>query len=134
MINACNEAIGSTLLGYAPLTAQLGAVNGVYYGQAPLNAALPYVVYSIAGGGEDNDSPLDSADISYTIKGVAETAQVAGSIADSIRSALHEQTIAIDAPWTVYRCQHGEVFMYVENTERKQYHHAGANYRLRISA
>lgn len=134
MIDAINEAIYNKLTGYSALTSQLGSVTAVYFAQAPLGAALPYVVYTIAGGGEENDSPLDSAAVTYYVKGVAKTAQVAGAIADGIRSALHEQTLAIDAPWTVYRCQHEQVLMYPENVERDQYWHSGGSYRIRISA
>ena len=133
MIDAVNKAIYTKLSGYSALTSQLGSVTAVYFGQAPFDAELPYVVYTIAGGGEDNDVSLDSGDISYYIKGVAKTALSAGAIADSIRDALHEQTMTIDAPWTVYRCQHDQVLMFVENTERDQYWHAGGSYRIKFS-
>ena len=134
MIDAVNKAIYTKLTGFTALTSQLGGASTVYFGQAPLDAELPYVVYTIAGGGEDNDVPLDGGDITYYVKGVAKTASSAGAIADSIRSALHEQTIAIDAPWTVYRCQHEQVLMFAENVERDQYWHAGGSYRIKISA
>ena len=133
MIDAVNKAIYTKLSGYSALTSQLGSVTAVYFAQAPLGAALPYIVYSIASGGEDNDTPLDAGDISYTVKGVAKTALSAGAIADSIRDALHEQSLTIDSPWTVYRCQHEAVIMYPENVERDQYWHAGGNYRIKFS-
>ncbi len=139
MIDAVNEAIYNKLNGSSGVTSLLSSATSIYFGQAPTGATLPYIIYTIAGGGEDNDSPIDAGDITYYIKGVAKStttysgAARGGQIAEAIRSALHESTPAIDSPWTIYRCQHKEPFMFPENSEREQFWHVGGSYRIRIS-
>jgi hypothetical protein len=133
MLNAIHKALHTKLTASSALTSLLSGAGAVYFQQAPLDAVLPYVVYILAGGGEINDSPLANGDLMYYVKGVAETALAAGNIADSIRSALHEQAMTIDSPWTVYRCQMTQTLMFAENVERRQFWHAGGSYRIRIS-
>lgn len=133
MLNPINKALSNKLTASSALVSQLSGGSAVYFQQAPLDAALPYVVIILAGGGPENDSPLQSGDVMYYVKGVAETARVAGNIAESIRSALHEQSLSMDSPWTAYRCQLQEVLMFAENVERRQFWHAGGSYRIRFS-
>lgn len=133
MIDAVNEAIYNKLNGTSAVTTLLSSATAIYFHQAPATAILPYVVYIMAGGGEDNDSPIDAGDLLYYIKGIAETASIAGAIAGALRDALHESIPAIDSPWSIYRCQHKEPLMFPENSDRKQFWHAGGSYRIRIS-
>lgn len=133
MIDAVNEAIYNKLNGSSGVTTLLSSATSIYFAQAPTTAVMPYIVYILAGGGSDNDTPVDSGDLAYYIKGVAETASSAGAIAGALRDALHESTPAIDAPWSIYRCQHNEPLMFPENVDRKQIWHAGGSYRIRLS-
>jgi len=133
VINAINKAIYQKLAGASAVTSQLSGGSAIYYHQAPTGAVLPYIVYIFAGGGSDNSDPLDSGDVMYYVKAIARTAQTAGAIADAIRSTLHEQSVTIDSPWSVYRCQHNEVLTLVEDVEREQFYHAGGSYRIRFS-
>jgi hypothetical protein len=133
MIDAVNEAIYNKLNGTSAVTTLLSSATAVYFHQAPTTAIMPYIVYILAGGGSDNDTPVDSGDLAYYIKGVAETASTAGAIAVAIYNALHEASMSIDSPWSVYRCQHNEPLMFPENAERKQFWHSGGSYRIRIS-
>jgi hypothetical protein len=133
MIDAVNEAIYNKLNGASGVTTLLSSATSIYFMQAPTTATIPYIIYILAGGGEDNDSPIDAADLKYYIRGVATNPTRAGAIATAIRAALHETTPAIDAPWTIYRCQHDAPIMYSENVDRDQFWHAGGSYRIRLS-
>lgn len=128
-----NDAIYNHLHGISAVTTLLSASTAIFFGQAPAGTALPYVVYSIAGGGNDNLTPTESADVTYTIKGVAGTAQAAGGIAGAIHAALHEVEPSAESPWVIYNCRADAVFMYPENVDQEQFWHAGHNYRIRAS-
>lgn len=132
MINAINNAVRTQLAAGTALTTELGG-TAIYAVQAPEAATLPYVLITIAGGGDLNRTPTREIDVMVQVKAVATTALKAATCADLINSRLHDTTFSMNTPWVVYRCEHDEAFMYVENAERKQYWHAGATYRLRAS-
>lgn len=133
MIDTLNEGVFNALIGNSALTALLSSSSAIYFGQAPLEAAKPYIVYSINSGGDDHLSPTESVDVRYTVKVVADTAQSAGAVAGAIRNALHEIEIALDSPWTCYRMQADGILMYPENIANRQFWHAGHLFRLRAS-
>ncbi len=135
MIEALDNAIYTKLNTTTAVTTSLSAATAIYAGQAPTNAAAPYIVYAHAAGGDDNETPVDSADVAYYIKVVAKTQKQAAEIADEIRTALHgkEATFTIDAPWTAYRIQAQEIISFIENVEKTQLYHKGNKYRFRIS-
>src|SRR5574342_1164335 len=133
MIDTLNKGIYSKLNGNSAVTAALSSSTAIYFGLAPVDTVKPYIVYSIAGGGAENESPLDAEDVTFTVKAIAGSALAAGSIAGKIRTALHEQLLSLDAPWNCYRMQETAVLMYPETIEGKQFWHAGGNYRVRAS-
>jgi len=133
MIDVINEAIYNKLNGTSAVTSKLSATTAIWFGIAPVTATMPYIVYSIAAGGSDNDSPLDAVDLRFTVKAVASTPAAAGALSGAIRDALHEAILTMDSPWNNYRCQHQTEIMYPETIERAQYWHAGGVYRIRAS-
>lgn len=133
VMDILNKALYEHLNGDSAVTALLSSATAIFYGQAPTGAALPYIVYSIAGGGDDHLTPEQSVDVKYTIKGVAKTAQAAGAIAGAIRDSLHEVEPDADSPWTIYRCQADAMILYPENRAKDQWWHAGNIYRIRAT-
>ncbi len=133
MLDAINEAIYNKLNGTSAVTSLLSSATAIFVEVAPQGAVLPYIIITPAGGGSDNDTPTDSADVLYYIKGVAETALTAGAVAEAIYNALHESTPTIDSPWSIYRCQHVNLISYTEPVDRKVFRHMGGSYRIRIS-
>jgi hypothetical protein len=103
----------------------------LYAVQAPLEAALPHLVFFVSAGGSANSNQRDELDAVVTVRGVAESADAATQIADAVRTALHNASITLDSPWTAYRCQHQATFAFSENEERRTYWYAGGTYRLR---
>jgi hypothetical protein len=137
MIQTVEKAIRAQLAASADLTNLVGA--RIYSTQAPAAAALPLIVYQLTGGGSANDSPRDALDLIVTIRATATDAEgisgaaTAKAAADLIRAGLHHAPLALDAPWTAYDLQHETAFAYVENVDRRQYHHAGGTYRIRAT-
>lgn len=133
MIDVLKKGIYTKLNTTSAVTTLLSSATAIHYTQAKAGSPLPYIIFTFAGGSDDGDTLLDSADFMYYIKGVANTAQEAGQIAAAIRDALHNQTFNLDDGWSVYHCQQKELISQVENVDRSQYHHRGASYRIRIS-
>jgi hypothetical protein len=131
MIQATEKAIR------AKLTGDTGVSNlvstRVYAGIAPDGGTLPCIVFSLNGGGSDNDTALDSADLRYAIMGIADKQGTAVQIADAIRAALHEASLTIDSPWSVMRCQESSSIAYVDDVDGKPFFRRGGIYRIRIT-
>lgn len=132
MIHELKKAVIAKLSGNSSLTGALSASNAIYWEQAPESASLPFVVVSYSSGGEENDTPTDSFDVDVVVKVITTTSTSASSIADTIRSTLHRQTLTFDTYATV-KVTLTALIDYVENVERAQYWHSGGIYRIRAS-
>lgn len=130
MIQAVEKAIRAALGGSA-ITSLVS--TRVYAGVAPDAGSMPMIVFALNGGGTDNDTALESADLRYAIMGVSDKQLQAVLVADAIRSALHEKSVTIDSPWTVVRCQETGAIAYVDDVDGKPFFRRGGIYRIRIS-
>lgn len=130
---AVYTALYSRLQGTA-LTALLAGTTSIYNAQAPEGAALPYVVFSQAGGGWVQDTQhTDANDVLY-IRGYSETSMAsAGSISSQIFTLLNRAPLTITGwsnSWLQGEAPHIE---YAEPDESgKVIYSAGDHYRLRI--
>ncbi len=137
MIQTVEKAIRAQLTASSALTGLVGV--RIFSTQAPAAAALPLIVYQVTGGGSPNDSPRDALDLLVTVRATATDADgvsgaaTAKTAADLIRAALHNAALTLDTPWSAYDVQHETAFAYVENLDRRQYHHAGGVYRVRAT-
>ena len=106
----------------------------IYNQIAPPGATLPYVIFSHVGGGDSNESPSDSAEFVYMIKGLSDTKLQAGAIRDAIRDRIHRTTYTVGATWTLSGggMAEGSISM-LEVIEGTDYYHSGNNYRFHIS-
>lgn len=120
---------------YGRLTGTAGtALYGtrVYADQAPLGAALPYVVFQHVAGGDLNVSPSRVVDVDYQIECVALDLSEARQGAGYVEAAFHNQRF--NAPnWNLIACTQKDLFRSVEEAEGKQYWRRGATYRFRVS-
>ncbi len=93
----------------------------------------PYLVFMLNAGQDTNMQQREQGDFRYAIKGVAVDIGTAGKIAAALRTALHEQTFALDNPWVIDRVQHTTVVKYSETVDNVQVYHWGGIYRIRVS-
>jgi hypothetical protein len=113
------------------LTTALGG-TAIYSVKAPESASVPYVLISLAAGGDDNTSPRNTADVRFTVKAVAGSLLTALQLAGHVRDRLHEADPTLDGGWAAYRCQAaGGAFLFDEQVERTQFWHCGDTYRIR---
>lgn len=128
-----NDGLFDHLAGGTALIAALGG-TAIYNKVIPLTASLPAVVYSMASGGEDNDSPLEGVDVTYLVKAVSTSSRAAETLADLVKARLHNVTITLDAPWSNYHTELTQLVDYSEReTEGDVYYHTGGLYRIRAS-
>lgn len=130
-------ALGSAVRA-AVMTAAGTAVIGsrVYLGMAPQDAALPYVLMTDAGGGSENATPRDAFDLLWQIEVVDRDGANALTIAAALRSALHMtagnagELITLGGGWHLQTIVHETPGYWVEQVEKRQYHHAVDTYRI----
>lgn len=133
MIAETRKAIYVKLNGASGVTTLLSSATAIYARQAPVGATMPYIVYTYAGGGEDNITPTPSGDMLWYIKAVAQDQTTSEAIAAAMRTALHEQDLTLENGWTAYRCQAMDIIDMVENVDKVQYYHIGNAYRIRVT-
>lgn len=131
MIWAVAKAVRAAITGSAGIAALVS--TRVYLEQAAEGATLPYIVMNGIGGGSTNETPRDALDLQIQVKAVAADGASATTLERLIFEALHRQALSYDSPWRHLDCEHEGLFYFVENAERKQYHHAGGTYRIRAS-
>jgi hypothetical protein len=97
-MNALNSAIYSKLSGGTALAALVG--TRIYNQQAPEGAALPYVVFSVQGGGDENLSPHRTRNIVEFVRAYSGvSAAQAGTIDGQIDALLHLSSLSVTS-WT----------------------------------
>lgn len=107
----------------------VNAAGHIYDTVAPPNTPYPYVVFTLVGGGDDNQSALETRRELWQVKAVADDHAAAHTLAESIRAALHGQPLAITGwrhLWTV----HTEPVWMVESVGRGMIYHAGGTFRV----
>jgi hypothetical protein len=132
-MNALSSSIYSTLTQGTALTALLAGSVSVYKDIAPDNAAYPYVVYNLQGGGEENIMPIRSKDVVYFIRAYSKTSTAnAGNIDTQIDALLHGKTLTVSGWNNWWTVREGEI----ENTEilsnGERVYESGALYRVRL--
>jgi len=131
VFNALHAAF-FTKLNVSALTDELGGAY-IYNLQAPDHQDMPYVVFSLAAGADENITPSRMKDQLYFIRAYAATAKEAGEIDAVIDGLLHDQELSITG-WANYWLAREDEFSIIENQESGDKNYmAGANYRLRLS-
>jgi len=85
-----NTTLYSRLNGATALTALLSGTAAIYAQQAPESAVYPYVVYSVQGGGDTNDTQNRLKNLVVFVRAYSKASNAqAGSIDAQIDTALH---------------------------------------------
>jgi len=117
-------------------TALIGTLGGtaIYNGVAPRGASLPYVVFSLATGNEDNLTPTASQRFVYLVKGVADTLLQAGTIAAQVHTLLQNQTLTVSGGLNYWTARES-ILAYTEiEPTGATVGHAGGEYLVRIES
>jgi hypothetical protein len=95
-----NTALYSRLSAATALTNLLSGTAAIYSLQAPEGATLPYVTYSVQGGGDENMTPHRTKNLMVFVRAYSNTNARAGSIDAQIDAALHLVPFTGVTGWT----------------------------------
>ena len=130
--NALNTALYTTLSGGTALVSALGG-TAIYYGQAPDNKPLPYVIWSYQTSGVDNITPSESTNQVVYIRAYTETAKAAGEIDGKVCDLLHKQTLSITGWSNFWLARETEIALPDVDSAGNTIWSMGAFYRIRLN-
>lgn len=129
---AIAQGIYNKLTGGTALTALLAGTTSVYWMQAPNNATLPYVVFSVQGGGARNDNPHDTRDVVYTVMTYAQKPGRAGSVDLQVANLLHRGTLSVSGYSFLTIRRETEIELPEEAPNGSTVYAVGAMYRIML--
>jgi hypothetical protein len=133
MSNALETALLGTLTGGTALTALLaGGTASVYNGQPPRAGVMPWVVFSLASGVEENMTPTDSQRYVYLVKGVAPSLYTAGLIAEQAHLLLQHTHMTITGSACFWAARETVVRYQEVDPAGHVIGHAGGEYVFRL--
>jgi Protein of unknown function (DUF3168) len=127
---AVEKGLNTFLLATAALTA---LVNTRIANDFANQLTRPYVLFALNAGMDTNLQKRNQGDFRYGIQGMADSLKAAADIAQVLRTALHDKTFTVDAPWKIDLVQHTTAISYVEMVDDVQIYHRGGIYRIRVS-
>ena len=116
-MNLLDAAMYGKLAGGTALTALIGgtAAPRIYHLQAPEGAVLPYVVFGLQGGGDENFSPHRTKNMVEFVRAYSGvSASEAGTIDAQIDPLLHNQSLSVTGWTSVYTVREQDLEL-VEN-------------------
>lgn len=131
MADAVAEALKTTLEGGTALAGAMGGTY-VYYGLAPDGDAVPYVIFNLQSGAEENATPTDSERRTYLVKAVADTVGSAQVLAGHVDDLLHKQTLTCAGYANFYTARQTLVEYIEVLPDMRRYGHAGGMYLVRV--
>lgn len=132
-MNEVNQAIFQKLQAGTALTALLAGTASIYHLQPPDNTSMPYVIFNLQGGGDENMTPSRMKNLLYFIRGYSSaSAAAAGSIDTQVDTLFHGGTIGVNG-WNPFWLNREADLENIENLPSgEKVYMAGAFYRLRM--
>ena len=134
IINDTATALYSTLTSGTTVTALLAGTTSIYHMQAPDNAPLPYIVYSLQAGGPELINPSKLETNTWWVRVYsASSASNAAQIFEKADALLDRKNISITGATTI-QCVRDENIALVEQTPTgKAIYDCGGMYRIRTT-
>lgn len=133
-MNEINAWLYSRLQGGSALTALLSGTTAIYNLQAPDNIALPYVVYSLQGGGDENQTRGSRMKSNlYYVRAYASNPTQAGSIDAEIDARLHQAQATVSGWNHIWVMREQDIELVETDIAREKTYSSGGLYRVRIT-
>lgn len=134
-MNAVETALYSFLAGQTGITSLLSSASSIYNPDAPQGAAYPFLIFWLASGAPDNETPHESHTFVYGIKAVSNNSlKEAGSIDAAVQAAFLGQNLTNVSGYSPVQTQREGSIRFEEVAgDSRRYWHAGALYRFRIT-
>lgn len=131
-MNKIEAGLFSALSSDTAIIGELGGDTAIYNPHAPQTTNRPYIVFSHAGGGHDNQNPSDIQSHVYMVKAVADESKKAGTIHELILSVLHKQTLTVAGYTNFYTVSEDEIQLTEVTRQGDVVYHRGSHFRIRI--
>ena len=130
---AMGTALFNALTGGTSPTALITALGGssVYSDQAPDGAALPYVVYSHAGGGPENN-PAGMRNNIWNVRAYAATKAQAVNVDAQIDALLTGQALTVSGFTNFWTVREDDISLVENPPDGGRIYMSGALYRVRL--
>lgn len=125
--NAIETGIRSALTAGTALAGIVG--TRIYNHRAPAGAALPYIVYALAGGGDLNDTPTRAGEWLYQVGVFGTALGQCGTVDGYVEDLLNGATLTISG-MTGYWCGRESPYRLSETVGGATVYHVGAVYRV----
>ena len=126
-------AIYTNLTGGTALVAALGG-TAIYSDIAPEARALPYVVYSLQAGTEENITPSDLRSSLVYVRAYAASRQSAENIAGLVFDLLNKATLSLTGFTNFFTACESDIAFVEHNPAGVPTYVAGGMYRIRFDA
>jgi hypothetical protein len=130
-MNAVNTSIYSRLQGTTAITSLLAGTTAIYYQQAKDAQDYPYIVWSIQGGGDENQTKNRTKNIVYYVRvysGVS--AAQAGSIDAQVDTALHLNPLNVSGWTNIWLAREQDIELVETEASGRKIYTSGGLYRL----
>jgi hypothetical protein len=132
-MNELDQALYTALTSGTALTALLAGTTSVYYGVAPHDVDLDYVVFNQQSGPYQQLAPShELLDSIYQVKGISDTSMLkAGQIAAQIQAVM-DTALTISAHTNLWQERTARVRFIEVTAEGERFYHSGYLYRIRL--
>jgi hypothetical protein len=132
-MNALDSALYTKLQATAGLTSLLAGTTSIYHMQAPEGAVLPYAVFSLQGGGDQNDTANRMKNVVVFVRAYSgASAAQAGSIDAQIDTALHLQSLSVTGWTSVWLAREQDLELTENVPNGAPVYMSGGLYRVRL--
>jgi len=131
-MSAVRTAVYQKLSGTTAITSKLSSATAIYHGQAPPNAAYPFLVFHKQSGTPDYSFGAKNFDWEvWMVKAVdrSTSSTVAEAIQAAVDAALTGATLTIGGRFLADLRRTSDID-FLENSGDQQYRHHGALYRV----
>jgi len=132
-MNVLDQAIYTKLNAATALTSLLAGTAAIYHIQAPDNATLPYVVFNIQGGGDENQTPKRRKNLIVYVRAYSGVSALnAGSIDTQIDTLMHGGTISVSGWANIWLNRENDIELVDNTPSGKKVWMSGAYFRARL--
>jgi len=134
VFNALHTSIYNKLAAGTALTALLnGGTASLYHQSPPDGATLPYVVWNVQGGGDDNLTAHRTKNVLVFVRGYSSvSAAAAGTIDTQADALLHDQTLSVTGWANFWLAREQDLELAQVTTSGDKTYMAGGIYRIRL--
>lgn len=132
-MNVLDAAVYSKLQGTTAITSQLSGTTAIYSVQAKDGEALPYIVFNIQGGGDENMDAHRTKNIIMFVRAYSQTSKAqAGSIDSAVDTAIHRQSLTVSGWANFWTARESDLETVQVQPDGQKIYMVGGLYRVRI--